>query len=130
VAGLGLLDVATVLGGTKTLTRVAGTARGERFTGYEIHLGQTGGGDTARPVATFDDGRPDGATSPDGLVSGSYVHGLFGLAAQRRAWLAAAGQGPDHAADIDAALDAIAAELEAHVDIDGLLALSRRDQRQ
>jgi adenosylcobyric acid synthase len=130
VAGLGLLDVATVLGGTKTLTRVAGTARGERFTGYEIHLGQTGGGDTARPVATFDDGRPDGATSPDGLVSGSYVHGLFGLAAQRRAWLAAAGQGPDQAADIDAALDAIAAELEAHVDIDGLLALSRRDQRQ
>jgi adenosylcobyric acid synthase len=130
VAGLGLLDVATVLGGTKTLTRVAGTARGQRFTGYEIHLGQTGGGDTARPVATFDDGRPDGATSADGLVSGSYVHGLFGLAAQRRAWLAAAGQGPNQAADIDAALDAIAAELEAHVDIDGLLALSERDQRQ
>jgi adenosylcobyric acid synthase len=126
VAGLGLLDVATVLGGTKTLTRVAGTARGARFTGYEIHLGQTGGGDTVRPVALLDDGRHDGATSADGLVAGSYVHGLFGLAAQRRAWLAAAGQGPDHAADVDAALDQIAAQLEAHVDLDALLALSQR----
>ena len=130
VPGLSLLDVSTVLDGAKTLTRVAGVARGERFTGYEIHLGRTTGGDAARPVAMFDDGRHDGATSADGLVAGSYVHGLFGMAAQRRAWLTAAGQGPDQAADVDAALDAIAAELEAHVDIDGLLALSARAEHR
>jgi adenosylcobyric acid synthase len=126
VPGLALLDVATVLGGAKTLTCVAGVARGERFAGYEIHLGRTTGGDAERPVAIFDDGRRDGATSADGLVTGSYVHGLFAMAAQRRAWLAVAGQGPDQAADIDAALDAIAAELEEQVDIDGLVALSAR----
>jgi len=34
-------------------------------------------------------------------------------------------QGPDHRAAIDAALDAIAATLERHVDLDALIALSR-----
>jgi adenosylcobyric acid synthase len=33
----------------------------------------------------------------------------------------------DHNAAVDAALDAIAAELEAHLDIDGLLAVARGD---
>ncbi|GEM_PF-4872124 len=63
-------------------------------------------------------------------ITGTYVHGLFGLAAQRTAWLAAlgvAGSGVDHSASIDAALDAIAAELEVHLDIDGLLAIARAD---
>ena len=128
VAGLGLLDVETVLGGDKALVDVAGEAFGARLRGYEMHLGRTEGADTARPVARFDDGRDDGAVSADGLVAGSYVHGLFGEASQRRAWLArigVEGTGPDHRAAIDAALDAIAAELERHIDVDGLLALSK-----
>ncbi|WP_294194272.1 cobyric acid synthase [uncultured Sphingomonas sp.] len=126
VAGLGLLDVDTVLGGDKALRQVRGTARGARFEGYEMHLGTTTGADTTRPVAVFDDGRRDGATSADGRVAGTYVHGLFGLAAQRAAWLADAGAGPDHRASVDAALDAIAAALEVHLDLDALLALARR----
>ncbi|MDR6790432.1 adenosylcobyric acid synthase [Sphingomonas sp. BE138] len=125
VAGLGLLDVDTVLGGDKALRHVRGHARGAAFEGYEMHLGQTEGPDRARPVANFADGRRDGAISADGLVAGTYVHGLFGLAGQRRAWLAAAGEGPDHAAAVDEALDAIAAALEQHLDIDALLALAR-----
>ncbi|TVV71087.1 cobyric acid synthase [Sphingomonas solaris] len=128
VDGLGLLDVETVLAGAKTLTRVTGTALGARFEGYEMHVGDTAGADTRRPIGRFDDGRGDGATSADGLVTGSYVHGLFGLAAQRAAWLArlgAAGSGPDHAASIDTALDAIAETLERHVDVAGLLTLSQ-----
>ncbi|MEX7090283.1 hypothetical protein AB2C35_33840, partial [Pseudomonas aeruginosa] len=63
------------------------------------------------------------------LVHGSYVHGLFGLAEQRAAWLARLGVdavGPDHAASIDAALDAIAATLERHLDLDAMLALAQR----
>lgn len=134
VEGLGLLAVDTVLSDNKTLVQVTGTALGERFEGYEMHLGRTAGPDIVRPVAQFDDGHEDGASSPDGLISGSYVHGLLGLAAQRRAWLArigVEGQGPDHGASIDAALDAIAAELERHIDIDALIALSKtaRDDR-
>jgi adenosylcobyric acid synthase len=136
VEGLGLLAVDSVLGGDKALVEVAGIAGGARFAGYEMHLGVTTGPDTQSPAARFDDGRDDGATSPDGLVTGSYVHGLLGLAAQRAAWLGRIGaeaSGPDHRASVDAALDAIAAELERHLDIDALIALSAtasRDQRE
>ncbi|MES2449068.1 MAG: cobyric acid synthase [Pseudomonadota bacterium] len=128
VPGLGLLDVTTTLSPQKTLERVTGTALGARFDGYEMHMGETTGPDTARPVGRFDDGRPDGATSPNGLVAGSYVHGLLADARQRRAWLARIGiegSGPDHRASIDAALDAIAATLEKHLDIDAIIALSK-----
>ena len=128
VAGLGLLNVDTVLGGDKMLRQTRGDALGAAFEGYEIHLGQTTGPDTLRPIGHRADGMPEGAVSADGLVSGCYIHGLFALAGQRRAWLARIGvgaSGPDHAASIDAALDAIAAQLERHVDIDGLLALSQ-----
>mgnify|MGYP001031527247 CR=1 FL=1 len=128
VAGLGLLDVETVLGGDKTLVEVRGEALGAPFAGYEIHLGRTSGADTARPVGRLADGRTEGATSADGLVAGSYVHGLLGLAAQRAAWLARIGlaaRGPDHASDVDAALDEIAATLETHVDLDAVLAIAR-----
>ncbi len=127
IEGLGLLDVDTVLSADKTLVQVAGTAIGARFDGYEMHMGRTTGPATARPVGRFDDGRSDGATSADGLVAGSYVHGLLANADQRLAWLARIGvdgAGPDHRASIDAALDAIAKTLERHVDIDALLALS------
>ena len=126
VAGLALLDVDTVLGGDKTLVQVAGTARAAPFRGYEMHVGRTIGPDAARPLAYLSDGRAEGATSVDGLVAGSYVHGLFDLAEQRAAWLGVAGAGPDHSASVDAALDAIAQELEQHLDLDALLALSAR----
>jgi adenosylcobyric acid synthase len=127
IEGLGLLDVDTVLTADKALVHVIGTALGARFDGYEMHMGRTTGPATMRPVGRFDDGREDGATSADGLIAGSYVHGLLADADQRRAWLArigVEGTGPDHRASIDAALDAIAETLERHVDIDALLALS------
>jgi len=126
--GLGLLDVETVLTGAKTLTHVTGEALDAPFSGYEIHLGETTGPDTLRPVGRLANGRAEGAQSADGLVGGSYVHGLLGLAAQRRAWLArigAQGQGPDHAADVDAALDELADALERHVSVDALLSIAR-----
>jgi adenosylcobyric acid synthase len=135
VPGLGLLDVETEIGRAKTVGAVSGTALGAPFDGYEIHMGRTTGPDTARPVGQFGDGRAEGAMSADGLVCGSYVHGLLGDARQRAAWLARIGvdgAGPDHRASIDAALDAIAATLERHVDVDALIALSQtaRDDRE
>ena len=131
VAGLGLLDVETVLAGRKTLARVAGTALGARFEGYEIHIGETRGADTVRPACRMADGRVDGAISADGRVSGSYVHGLLDLAEQRARWLARIGveaSGIDQSASVDKALDEIAALLETHLDIDALLALSQMAQ--
>ncbi|WP_375249069.1 cobyric acid synthase [Sphingomonas sp.] len=126
--GLGLLDVETVLTADKTLTEVSGAALGAPFRGYEIHLGRTTGPDTATPVGRLTNGRGEGAMSRDGLVAGSYIHGLFGLAAQRAAWLARIGvsaEGPDHHADVDAALDEVAIALEQSLDIDAILAIAQ-----
>jgi adenosylcobyric acid synthase len=127
IDGLGLLDLATCLSPVKALRQVRGTALGAAFVGYEMHMGETDGPDTARPLVMFGDGRADGAISADGLVMGSYVHGILSEPGFRRALLArigVAGSGRDYRADVDAALDAIAADLETHVDINGLLALA------
>jgi adenosylcobyric acid synthase len=128
VDGLGLLDVETRLSPAKTLRRVDGVALGARCDGYEMHMGETRGADTARPFIGFDDGRVDGAIDAGGTVMGSYVHGVLASADLRRALLArlgVEGGGRDYAASVDAALDEIAGDLETHVDIDALIALAR-----
>ena len=129
VAGLGLLDVTTELAGDKVLRPVSGTALGVPLHGYEMHMGRTEGPDTARPFAVLGDGRVDGAISAQGRVIGTYCHGLFGstaLRGQLLQWIGAQSQGADYAQTVDAALDAIAQELEQHLDIDGLLLLARQ----
>jgi adenosylcobyric acid synthase len=130
VDGLGLLDVETVLAADKTTTPVLGrhVGGGEAVIGYEIHIGRTFGPDCARPL--FDlGGRTDGATSVDGKVAGSYVHGIFASDEFRRAFLAglgAAATGESYEVRVEAALDGLAAHLERHVDCDALLAIARR----
>ena len=128
VDGLGLLDVATAMGGDKVTAPVTGRhlATGATVAGYEIHLGRTEGPDCARPVLDLG-GRLDGAQSGDGRVAGTYVHGLFAADGFRRAFLdGLGGAGSDlrYEAGVDAALDALAAHLERHVDIDRLLAIA------
>jgi len=130
VEGLGLLDVETVLSGAKQLKHAAGVlARsGARFDAYEMHVGYTTGPATARPLALLDDGRADGAQSADGRVAGTYLHGLFLSDAARAAFLAAHGAASDagsHTGKIEATLDALAAHIEAHVDVGRLLSLAR-----
>jgi adenosylcobyric acid synthase len=123
--GLGLLDVTTVLAGEKRLAHVHGTLApsGAPFAGYEMHMGRTEGSDTARPFARIG-GRAEGAVSADGRVAGTYVHGLFAREAARAALLGVA-SGLDYEAGVEAALDALAAHLEAHLAIDRLLSLAR-----
>jgi adenosylcobyric acid synthase len=128
VVGLGLLDVDTVLGRSKTTVAVTGEAiaGGHAVAGYEIHMGHTSGADCARPVVRLG-ARPDGATSADGLVSGTYVHGLFAADDFRRAFIAALGAAPSnlrYEAEVDAVLDRLGEHLERHLDIDALLAIA------
>jgi adenosylcobyric acid synthase len=131
VEGLGLLDIATVMSPEKSTTLVSGThcASGAEIEGYEIHLGRSEGADCARPMVRID-GRPDGAISADGRVQGTYVHGLFTGDAFRRAWLANLGIASSLAYEsrIEAALDALADHLEAHLDIEQILKIARSRQ--
>jgi adenosylcobyric acid synthase len=127
--GLGLLAVETVLSGDKRLEPVSGvTADGMPVTGYEMHMGVTQGPDCARPFARLADGTPEGAVSADGRVIGTYMHGIFSDDRQRAAWLARFAAGASavgYETLIEQTLDAFAAHLAAHVDLDRLLSLSR-----
>ena len=128
VEGLGLLDVATILSAEKRLEPARGVSNdGAPFAGYEMHMGVTEGADCARPFAHLADGSPEGAMSADGRVIGTYVHGLFGDDGQRAAWLkrfeATAAICYDDV--IEGTLDALAAHLAMHLDINRLLTLAR-----
>jgi adenosylcobyric acid synthase len=129
VAGLGLLDVDTTLSVDKSLEPVRGTTSdGAPFAGYEMHMGVTEGPDCTRPFARLADGSPEGATAPSGRIAGTYVHGLFADDRQRAAWLARLSGGPSRVAYddlIERTLDALAAHLAAHLDLDRLLTLAR-----
>ncbi|WP_089232107.1 cobyric acid synthase [Tropicimonas sediminicola] len=127
--GLGLLDIVTEMVPEKRLTRVRAThvPTGAGFSGYEIHIGRSDGPDRARPFAMVD-GRPEGAISGDGRIMGSYLHGLFAEDGFRAAFLQGLGgvaSGLSHGAAVEAALDDLAAHLEAHMDVDGLLEMAR-----
>lgn len=126
--GLGYLNVKTVLGGDKTVRQVEGKliSNGLSVRGYEIHLGRTDGPDCERPYAIID-GRAEGATSHDGRVTGTYLHGLFSENSARSAFLEGlrpgSSSGIDFDAEIDATLDRLARHLEASLDTDFLFGL-------
>ena len=131
VAGLGLIDVATVMTADKSVRPVSARhcTTGADISGYEIHLGRTEGPDCARPVLTID-GRPDGATSANGQVQGTYVHGLFASDSFRRAWLEQFGLASTlvYEERIESALDALADHLERHLDVEHMIAIARTRQ--
>jgi len=128
VAGLGLLDVATVLTAEKTLQARGGVSfEGAAFSGYEMHVGETRGADCARPLLAFEDGRTDGAMSPGGDIRACYLHGLFGhdgFRASLLRWIGAENSGLAYEAEVERTLDALADHLAAHVDLDALLRLA------
>ena len=127
--GLGLLDVETLMTPDKHLTRVTASHAATKtpMDGYEIHIGRTDGPARLRPFAYIAD-TPEGAMSPNGRIIGSYLHGMFTGDAFRKAFLAGLGAAPSsyaYNADVEAVLDALAAHLETHLDVAGLLALAR-----
>jgi adenosylcobyric acid synthase len=129
VEGLGFLDIETTLSADKRLEPVHGvTGDNAPFSGYEMHIGVTTGPDCSRPFAHLADGSAEGAVSRDGRVFGTYVHGLFADDRQRAAWLkrfAAGMPAVNYESQVEETLDALAAHLEAHLDLERLLKLAR-----
>jgi len=107
--GMGFLDVATELLPDKRTTQVearpllGNVAPDSTVSGYEIHMGRTSRGSVppgfrilhrtgeglsqgARHAGAEDDSA-DGACREDGLVWGTYIHGIFDRPEFRRQWL-------------------------------------------
>ncbi len=128
--GLGLLQVESRLEPRKTLVEAAGRdlASGEAVRGYEMHLGATSGPGLDRPMLDLG-GRPDGAVSEDGRVSGCYLHGLFAGDRFRHAFLNRLRRRRDsglaYDAEIEVLLDRLAEHLETHLSLDRLLQAAR-----
>ncbi len=131
VEGLGLLDIETTLTGDKRLVEVEGRelVTGQPVQGYEMHIGKTAGPALARPMVDIA-GHADGAVSPDGLVMGCYLHGLFASDDYRRAFLSRLREGRPqteaYEARVESTLDALAAHLEENCDLGALLAIAER----
>lgn len=98
--GMELLAAETIFAAEKTRTQTEGTLQelpgiyaacaGQTVKGYEIHMGETfrteieaGNSDISHekgeiaPAVRLADGRMDGFVRTDGLVFGSYLHGIF-----------------------------------------------------
>lgn len=131
VAGLGLLDVETTMTPTKRVSLVQGHCAidGTAVSGYEIHTGVTSGAATSRPMVELR-AAPDGARSADGRIEGTYIHGIFSSDDYRRCWLERCGgiakEGLDYGAEVDSALDELAAGVSNALDVDRFLQLAQR----
>jgi cobyric acid synthase CobQ len=141
VAGIGLFPAETTFAEEKRTERVVGIAAGlgdgaeHPISGYEIHMGRTR---FVEPVIhpfririhdAADDPESyhwDGAVTPDGLVWGTYVHGILHNDELRRAWLNGLRQRkgwPALAGSLrfasrrEAAFDRLADHVRAHLDM-------------
>jgi adenosylcobyric acid synthase len=151
MAGLGLLPVETTFASEKVTervrTRIAGANAlwsrddGEPADAYEIHMGRTIPVESSLGPAPFVVERRDGSTSLDGTVSGdglvvgTYLHGLLehgtvrrrllqSLAATKGVTLPTTDEFPpfDHA--VDSAFDALANAVCTHLDVAAIASLA------
>jgi adenosylcobyric acid synthase len=149
VLGLGLLPVETTFATTKRTVRVQGQilpgagllagAEGSRVVAYEIHMGRTAIEGARRPLVRIEErsgervAELDGLVSEDGLVIGTYLHGLLENDAARHALIdvllarrtSGGAESPARhhvAADREAQLDRLAATVRASLDLRPLLA--------
>ncbi|WP_295759467.1 cobyric acid synthase [Undibacterium sp.] len=79
--GLALLDITTELTTEKRLQQVSGVCAfgskaDAKVEGYEIHMGLTYASNDTLPAFLIA-GQEEGTRSPDDLILGSYLHGLF-----------------------------------------------------
>ncbi|WP_395754991.1 cobyric acid synthase [Edwardsiella ictaluri] len=146
--GLGLLNIVTRFAPRKTTVQSAAqvtmtppgwlhAAAGVAVKGYEIHMGETQRAADCRPALFIgrDGGRvADGAISDDGLVFGTYLHGLFDSDAfthavldslRHRKGLAPLERTLDYAAYKAQQIDLLASAMREHIDIKEIYKIMR-----
>lgn len=126
--GMGLFDMSTTLAPDKQLSNVQGSlaSNGATVTGYEIHMGVTTYHSTYESAVCLPQGS-DGAMSKDGLILGTYLHGLFGSPTACTALLSWAGlcdaQPFDYQSLHEEAINRLADTVEQHMDTEQLYKL-------
>ena len=129
VAGLGYLDVTTIMASKKNLSLVSARTlkNGIQVNGYEIHIGVTSGPDCDQGWLEID-GRKEGAISKNGQVLGCYLHGLFASDGFRTEYLKSLGIQSgleNYDASIDETLDELAGFIENNLDFKQLIQLAK-----
>ena len=120
-SAMALFNMTTILAPDKQLRNVCGTLALDdaSVTGYEIHAGVTTYHSTYEPAIYLPDGS-DGAISSDGIILGTYLHGLFESPAACTALLSWAGlnnvQSFDYHALHETAINRLADMIEQHID--------------
>ncbi len=129
VQGLGLLNLTTEMSPQKTVRQVDAVCAisGLATKGYEIHVGKTSGPDCQRPMLKVGTA-VDGATSANGRVAGTYIHGLMS-GDHYRAWfldqLGAQSASTGYDESVNEALDQLANSISDALDVDRLFAAAR-----
>jgi len=146
VKGLGYLPVETVMGESKTLTRVKAVCNLKTITkyakqkiivaGYEIHMGVTKSAATlSPPFMVYEQNsmscqHDDGAATADERVWGTYLHGIFENDLFRTFLLAQHGrhtkQYLHYKSFLDMQYDNLAALIKENVDVDTILHLAEK----
>ena len=129
VAGLGYLDVTTIMTPKKNLSLVRAQTlkNGIEVNGYEIHIGVTSGPDCDQGWLQID-GRKEGAISKNGQVRGCYLHGLFASDGFRTEYLKSLGIQSgleNYDASIDETLDELAGFIKNNLDFKQLIQLAK-----
>ncbi len=130
IEGLGLLNISTRLTRQKQLENITAidAVFGQEINAYHMHLGVSEGEDCQRPFA-LNNNESEGAISGNGLISGTYLHGIFANDGFRQNFLshlgAKAKKTLNYQAQVEQVLDELAAHLEANLDIDKILELAR-----
>ena len=134
IEGLGLLDIITKFGREKVTHQVRAVHLGSgiEVSGYEIHMGESQGGDRYAPLfRIISRGREevkilDGMINNDGNIMGTYIHGLFDSDEFRRRFIDSIRmrKGLDSCNDIqshfdpDREYDRLADIVRGHLDMD------------
>ena len=129
--GLGLLDLETTVEREKQLHQVKGTLQisGQAavpVTGYEIHAGATTGQALEKPLIDLGE-RFDGVISDDGLVMGTYLHGIFDHPDACKALLGWAGitdvEIPDYDQIREDGINRVADAIDEHLDMEQVITI-------